>query len=239
VRFGVVSHSENIEYDVKDDGYKLLIPVIQLGILCKALKGCDRAVIKTKSNKEIFVQPENSTSVRLHLKGIPDVQYTAYEKHAYRMDEASVIIDMETADLVEAVNLTGAVYDKELDVEGRFHTVNMKFGTKNELNATVSEGKYRCDFTCPAVFHKITGDDTFTAAYAWSILNDISKAATCDTVRFYGISPKDAMIVEIADTGEGIGLGGAPELQRPTDKPRTIFFFVPAPNTGGSKSSNE
>jgi DNA polymerase III sliding clamp (beta) subunit (PCNA family) len=224
MRFAVLSFKEkSINHKIKQEGNKFLLPVDQSLILASVISDAKSVEMCYKDQMTCYIKPDNN--LELLLKGIPKEDYIAYEKNAFRFDEARAVVDINRTDLLEGASLVGAVRDKELETEGNFHTCQFIAESANDGGLQVHENKYNCDFSCAASFYKIKDISVFKSAYAWLFINELANT-TGSVIRFYCTDEKGVMIAKVGDLEEQKDSAGIPLLKETADNSQLLFFFA-------------
>jgi hypothetical protein len=225
MRFAVLSRQTKAVSGLEDQGEKYLIQVDQSLNIANAVENSTEMTMTFKSPQECYIEAEN---VRMHLD-TPKEEYIAYEKHAYRQDDAALVIDVARSEFVQIVGIAGACKDKELETEGKFHSVVVKTSPQG-IELVCDEGSYNCDVDADCNFYPIDDKEEFNSAYCWDFINDVANAINKGTIRIYGIDEQGILIVEPCNIDEkDTDEHGVPKRKVDDgDGSRLIFFFAAA-----------
>lgn len=237
IRFVVLSHKNTTPMAVSDvdAGDKWIIPADQAAIIANVISGSgDANVTLTFADaKSCFVEIGDNLS--LHLRGIPEVNYPLYDNHAYRFDVAQTVVDVDRAELLDALALVKSVRDKDAEKqESAFHSCDFHVAD-GQLCLEVPKGKYQCKVECNAGIYQEEAQP-FDSCYAWLFLNEVVSASNHEYIRFFGANPLGVMLVQPLDLVSTDGqyeTDSRVEVKCPTfvdtdDKPNIIFFFSAA-----------
>lgn len=228
-RFGVFVTIPDQKINVSEDGLKTLFPVDQFSILSPIISESENFEVSFKDNIPVLLKPSNG--VEIELRGMPDTQFIAYEKQAFRMDEAKAIVDVAYDDLDTSAMTINSLQDKEKEVEeGEF--LSFKFMAKDgaDLKLSVPDKRYSCELEKPCDFYKLS-EDSFESEYAASVLHDlVDSAVDKGFFRFYCVDQDAVMIVESGELDDEVkDSNNMPALKRNPNE-RFIMFFTTAIN---------
>lgn len=210
-----------------EDGKKFVLPVDQASIVMKLLSGSEHVTFTYRDSTHLYIKPENGAV--LEVKGIPLVEYIAYEKHAFRTHQAKAIVDIHTLDLEEGASVIWAVRDKEMEDEENYHTYSLDLEEGREAFFAVTDKKYNAKWKGPAEYYNISAA-SFKSDYSARALQEVFDAsAGKGFVRFYCVDEKTVMIAEPVDLNENKkDDNGVPEIIREGTDHRFFFFYASA-----------
>lgn len=225
-RFAVMTFPQTTPLDIPESK-QMVMPAEQAEIICKAV-GKDATTLKMVYKDEHTCYLSTDDGAEMLLKGIPDVKYIAYEKHAFRFDDAKTIVDMEADEYIKACKVIGAVRDKEVEKQ-TFHS-SLFTAENDEVNFKVDEGKFRADYSCEASIFEVT-DKSFKSHYSYKFLDEVGRAMPKSYLRFYCVSEKGTIIVEpvnykIENDSIISDERGIPEIEAADGEPDIVFFFA-------------
>ena len=227
MRFAILRYKEkstNDHVQDNDSGDKYLFPVDQANIIKSVCGDATSIKLSYKNPETCYVKPNNN--LELSLKGIPREQYIAYENHAFRIDEAVDIVDINRDDLVEGTDLVESVKDIELLNEGAFHSCHFIANANKITELAVNEGKYQCEWESDSDFYKIGDKDVFKSEYASKFLHELAHASNNTHVRFYCIDERSTIVVQPCDITDKTDDRGVPMIAEDDNKTSLSFFFA-------------
>jgi hypothetical protein len=167
-------------------------------------------------------------NVELIIKGQPDVNYTKYESHAYRHEEAKSIMDIKIEDLSEVNALLRVLRDKEREGDQlKCHSCFVHAPSSDGLvkfEITADQGKFQCEYEVPCVYYDVNNYPVHSKAYAHLWLDTISAAVQHDYLRFYFIGDRTVNVRD-ADLGDP-DQNGIPQIKDEPDSCSLHFFFA-------------
>jgi len=235
MRFGIYiatdeKYGENAKGALDDKMY--LLPVDQASILTEITertpddRGGKEVTIQYKDDSTCFVILDNG--IKAKITNIPKVQYVEYAKHAFRMDDTKVIVDVQRSVLSDGMSLINACEDPDI-ASDTFHSAQFK-AQDGLLSLSVHEGKFHCDHEAEAKIIPLS-ENSFQAEYCAQFLTDASVAGEESIIRFHCIDESTVMIVEPMDYQDQPKEGSLPEdkngapLLKEKDR-RLILFFA-------------
>lgn len=221
LRFGILSYKAGTTETpatgvAEKEGVKYIIPADQAAIIGAVVdSSSQKMTIRYESETSCFINPFDG--MEMHLKGIPNESFIPYEDHVDGRDnEIEAILDVEGDDYVNCIELVNAVKDQKAETEGNFHSATFKSGEHGELEIKVDEGRFQCEFSCPANYTNVQNRKEFSSMYAASFLTDVADAVCGrEIVRFSCIDEYGTILVE-------------PRSEKNEDDPRLTFFFASA-----------
>lgn len=206
-----------------EEELKVYIPIEQAKILIRIIDPDSKNVlISYKDLETCYIETDDG--MEMMIRGIAKDPYILYNKHACRINEAKVIIDVSTEDWVNGCNLIGAVEDKEIIKEGSFHS-SLFIAESDELRLDVDERKFKAKYTCPANIYKIT-QNSFKSHYSFDFLSNISQGIQTEWIRFYGIDEDKIIIVEPFNyAGVEKDTRNIPVMKPIENEKKLLFFF--------------
>lgn len=178
-----------------DEGVKYIIPADQLQIVTSIISPDESHQVKITFDtaSSCSFTPVNGLSLR--LLGIPTEPYIAYEKHAFRQNDAQSIVDVPVEAFIDGMALVAAVEDTDAATQGSFHSAKFTAGDDGSLKLVVDENRYQCDFACEVGFKKLKTNTLFESEYAAQFLQDVAQASVGRSfIRFYCIHEKETII---------------------------------------------
>lgn len=217
--FSVESSNPTIK---NDDGVKKLIPATQAMIINSLLGASDSVALQWTDDSKCYIKPDKNLD--LLLKGIPNEEYIPYEIHAFRTQDAKLVLDVSSREFRSAVNLASACHDKEHERSGSF--LSCEFAANDGLQFNINEGRYQSECHMPCGIYSLNGKSNFVSNYAVEYLEKVSGAIASDNVRFYCVDEKGVVICEDGDVCDSLDEKGVPIMKESVDKTRSLFFFA-------------
>lgn len=199
---------------------KYIMPADQAGIICSVLGDAQKVKITYENEQSCYISPFNG--MEMHLKGIPNQKYIAYETHACdRDDDIEAIIRISREEFVQGMALVNSVRDKAAEQEGDFASAVFEAGTDQEFALSVDEGRNQCEFTYPCEFESVKKSrKSFKSMYASQFLTDVAEASSGKgIIEFSCIDEHGTLLAEPKDEGS-------------TADNRIWFFFASALDAG-------
>lgn len=199
-RFGIYSQKVDKPFATEE---KHVIPVEQLNIMSTILSDSSKISMQWKDKQTCYIT--SNDGMELLMKGIPEIDYIAYENHAYRTEDAKLIVDLPVSSLIDSMDAANAAQSKEStsDSEKQFRTVYMSISTNGEVNFKVEEKAFAWGAIDDATVYKVAGDDdNFSSMYAIKFLDESIRSTKYDTLRFYCINSDGVMIVHPGNVNE-------------------------------------
>ncbi len=223
--FAIFSTGRN-KKDKSKREVKRTIPCSQIDIAAELIGESANLELIWKDKYVLWIQADNG--VELLIRGIPDIDYIAYENNAFRFDEAKAYVDIKISDVSEAADLIRVLRDKEQEERGFCHSCfftapsidgNVKF------EITAAQGKFQCEYEVPAVYHDLGDQPSFRSKYAHIFFDSPAHAARHSYLRLYLIEESTVVNARDADLGEPDD-DGIPEIKDEPDGSSLSFFFA-------------
>lgn len=197
------------------DGIKHIIPADQANIIMSACGDVPKMTITYENETSCFIDALDGTL--MHLTGIPNEPYVAYEKHAFgREPEVIATDDIAVEDFAPGAELLISVRDKSTETEGRFLSNSFIIKEDGIFHVSVDEGRLTCDYDTTARYQNIKNAPVFKSQYAVDFFCDVATAAIgYDIVRFHCINERETLIAE-------------PKFENREANPAVRLFFASA-----------
>lgn len=206
---------------------KRLIPCTQISIVQDLIGDSKEIELVWKQKEVLWIRTDNG--VELIIRGIPDIDYIAYENNGFRFNEAKAYADLKVADIVEAADLLGVLRDRESEEQGRPHTcylVAPSIDGHAKFEITSDQSKFQCEYEVPVSYYNLGTQPSFKSRYAHFFFSSPAHTARHPYLRFYLIGESEAVNVRDVDLGDP-DANGIPVIKDEPDGCSLSFFFAP------------
>ena len=205
---------------------KRTMPCNQLAVLADLISECSEIEMVWKDKSSMWVK--TNTGMEVFVRGLPDVDYIAYDTNAFRFDEATALTDVKVEDLKEAAELLGVLRDKEKEEQGKphtFHWVSPSADGFMKLEIKQDQGKFSCEYEIPALYYNLNNKPVFKSLYAQWFFDSFTHAAKNPYLRFYFIEEVGVVNVRDVDLGSNDD-NGIPLIKENVSGTSLSFFFA-------------
>jgi DNA polymerase III sliding clamp (beta) subunit (PCNA family) len=223
-RFGIFT-VDQIVGNIKED-VLLNVPANQLHLALPLIEDSNTLEMGYNDN-QCYLRPSNEFDII--IKGIPSETYVPYHKLLYGQDEAKLVIDFETQELVDTSAFVGSVKDKDVEKKKIF-AYEIEFAKDgNHAVFEVKDNKYKCKTKTDCKVYVLNDTGVFHGRFACQYLAEIAAACGASNLRIYAKTADDLVIaiigdVEIKEKDEQ----GVPIFKEKTDGHTSMrFFFAP------------
>jgi DNA polymerase III sliding clamp (beta) subunit (PCNA family) len=220
-RFGICSTPEKSSKEAK-----LILPEDQVAIILSVIAESEKVSFLWQDKQCCYIS--TSDGHEMVLRGIPDIDYIAYDIHAFKENEAKYVVDIPIKNFYDAIMLTGAVRDEELEKSGGFFhsaVLNVSCKTNRCDMQVVERRKADIEFDIQVYKNDAGADDEFKAVYAHLFLSESSRLNS-DFIRFYYLHKNGVMIVRPVSVGDNKDDKGVPIPLETADKSEFRMFFA-------------
>jgi DNA polymerase III sliding clamp (beta) subunit (PCNA family) len=224
---------KDIAQDITDQtGIKYIIPTKQSLLINNLLSDCDKVSISWESATQCHIDLNNGTE--LVLKGIPSLDYIAYDNHAFRMNDAKAIVDIPIKEFKAAVQSIESCKDKERDKGGFSCDFQATRDADGITHLSINEGNYQCDCSTNGDYYNLGDKPSFVSSYTSDCLLKVAGASEHEYVRLYCIEEGGIMVAETVNLLSQKNDKGVPEIKDEEDTTKLSFFFCAHKNDSES-----
>jgi DNA polymerase III sliding clamp (beta) subunit (PCNA family) len=210
--------------DMNKREMKRLIPCAQLSVMSSLVVDASELELVWKDKSTLWIKGDG---IEMIVRGIPDIDYVDYNKHAYRFDEANAYADVKISDLTEVSELLGVLRDKEREEQGKCHSCMVTAPSIDDhikFEITKDQGKFQCEYEIPATYHDLGDQPGFKSRYAHLFFDTPVHVARHPYLRFYLIKEIGTVNVRDVDLGDPDDNGVPVELPEPDNCSLSFFF---------------
>lgn len=208
------------------DDAKLILPEDQVSIILSVI--AESETVSFVWNDKVSCYISTSDGQEMFLRGIPDLDYIAYEMHAFKEDQARYVLDIPMEGFSSAVGLVGAVRDAELEKSGDFfHSAELNANCSTQVVTIKVTERRKAEHEVQSNIYKLEAgaDDNWMAAYAHMFLQESARMSS-DFIRFYYLAKNGIMIVRPVSVSEAKDEKGVPVANETADKSELRLFFA-------------
>jgi len=210
---------------------KRTIPGVQLSVISSLLMDSSSIEMAWADKATLWIREETKNGeggIELMVRGLPEIDYVSYDKHAYRFDEAKAYVDVKISDLSEVAGLLGVLRDKEREEQGKCASHVLTAPSSDGLmhfEITKNQGKWQCEYEIPAIYHDLGDQPTFQSLYAHLFFDSPAHAARHPYLRLYLIEETDTVNARDVSLGAASD-DGIPIIEEEPDNCQLTFFFA-------------